>query len=244
MSKTALLNRLLRPRGMSIVRDDDLDAEVSARHMRALLAKCRIDCVIDVGANLGQFRDFMVKRVGWCGPVLSFEPVSAYYAQLSPRASSSWRIFNYALGSRNEEREITIFDSPGLASIRAPDLDAMKQLLPRHSVEVEKTELIRTRRLADVFADVTKGFPAERILLKIDTQGYDLEVFRGARPMLPKVAAIQTELSFLPIYADAPGYAETLAEMRASGFEVSGMFPVTLDDALRVIEFDCVLVTS
>ena len=46
----------------------------------------------------------------------------------------------------------------------------------------------------------------------------------------------------LPIYADAPPYQEVISELHALGFDLSGMFPVTLDPDLRVIEFDGVFV--
>jgi FkbM family methyltransferase len=172
--------------------------------------------------------------------VVSFEPVRRYFDKIKDRASQNWHVYNYALGSSRSEKEITIFDSPGLASIRAPNLAAMKQLLPRHAVKVEAREVIQIHRLDEIFGDI--GIDASRILLKIDTQGYDLEVFRGASGVLNRVQAVQTELSFQSVYENMPGYAETLAEMQRAGFEVSGMFPVTHDDNMRAIEFDCVLV--
>jgi FkbM family methyltransferase len=185
----------------------------------------------------------MVERVGWTGPVVSFEPVGAYNSSINARVSDTWRCFPYALGSEVAEKQITVFDSPGLASLRRPDLGAMRELLPRHAVEIKGIETTMVRPLRDVFDEVTRGLSARRVLLKIDTQGYDLEVFRGASGILDRVPVIRTEVSFLPIYHDSPDFAETIREMNAAGYEISGMFPTSVDPDLRAIEFDCVLVS-
>jgi hypothetical protein len=81
-----------------------------------------------------------------------------------------------------------------------------------------------------------------RILLKTDTQGYDLEVFRGAHGILPHVAIVQMEIPLLHIYRDVPDFCAIIGEVRGQGFHVAGMFPVVLDEAGRLAEFDCLFV--
>lgn len=240
MSKVAMLNRMLRPRGLTLVPDWRMDSLPLAAHLRKVFDVHRITCALDVGANLGQYREFLRDEVGWNGPVVSFEPVKRYFDRLAP--NDTWRVFNYALGNENAQREITVFDSPGLASVRTADLEAMDRLLPRGNVHVEARETIQIRRLSDVFSEVTAGFDVSRVYLKMDTQGFDLEVFRGAKGALPSVVALQTEVSFLPIYKEMPHFTESIAEIHDAGFDVSAFFPVTLDPRLRAIEFDCVFV--
>ena len=46
----------------------------------------------------------------------------------------------------------------------------------------------------------------------------------------------------LPIYASAPRHQEQIDELTRLGFDLSGVFPVTLDSSLRVIEFDGIFV--
>lgn len=245
-SKIDFLNRFLRGRGLTLVPEGRWDSMALERHLKALIAAYRITTVIDVGANFGQFRDLIRGRAHWDGPVVSFEPVKRYFTEIQQRANGTdnWRVFNFALGNETGEREITLFDSPGLASLRTADLDAMRALLPRHSVNVTSRELISIRRLSDVFADAMTGLDATSVLLKIDTQGNDLDVVRGSDEILSKVAVIQTELSFLPIYSDAPSFLDTIVELRAKGFEISNMFPVTTDEDHRAVEMDCLFVSS
>lgn len=74
---------------------------------------------------------------------------------------------------------------------------------------------------------------------KIDTQGYDLEILHGSERLIDRVEAIETELSFLPIYQTPPAF-DTVLKLCAKGFVVSGIYPVSLG-RLRVVECDCIL---
>lgn len=83
---------------------------------------------------------------------------------------------------------------------------------------------------------------ASRIYLKMDTQGFDLEVFAGASAVLDRIAGLQAEVAFQQIYDDVPDYHEALRTFEAQGFAVTGMFPVKRDrKSLRMIEMDCVM---
>jgi hypothetical protein len=80
------------------------------------------------------------------------------------------------------------------------------------------------------------------VLLKVDTQGFDLEVVEGAVKVLDRVRALQLEVPAKRVYDGMPPLPRTLERLDELGFEVTGMFPVTRDrDLLRVVEFDCVL---
>jgi FkbM family methyltransferase len=234
------VNVSLRRHGFTLVGDWEVDEFAAGKHLKEILDVYRIDCVLDVGANQGQFRDFAVKA-GWSGPVVSFEPVSEYCDEIRKRASGNWSCHQYALGNENGTQRITVFNAPGFASLREPDLVAMDTLITR-DVRQERVEAVEIRRLSDVLDRVAPG--ARRILLKTDTQGYDLEVFRGAKEVLDRIFALWAEVSFLPIYRNAPSFFEALSEYSGSGFAVSGMFPVCHDKELRAIEFDCALVRA
>lgn len=49
-----------------------------ALHLGQLLSKLEIDCVLDVGANVGQYRDFLRDQVLYRGTIVSFEPVTRH----------------------------------------------------------------------------------------------------------------------------------------------------------------------
>ncbi len=106
-------------------------------------------------------------------------------------------------------------------------------------VRVVEVEL---RRLDSVLDSLTMDIPQPNIYLKIDTQGYDLNVLDGATRVLDRVLAFQAEVSVKPVYEATPNYLEAIAAMSDLGYELTGLFPVARDNALRVVEFDCVMV--
>ena len=78
----------------------------------------------------------------------------------------------------------------------------------------------------------------------MDTQGFDLEVFRGLGAWAEHVIGLQSEVSLLPIYEQMPRMGEAIAEYEKGGFEISGLYPVTSEADGRVIEYDCVMVRA
>ncbi len=246
MTKRDALNRLLQRRELALVANEELGERAFDYDLRRLLERLGVTCVLDVGANCGQFRERIAARCGWAGPVVSFEPIARYAAVLRGAGAgrSDWRVVESALGAVAEDKAITLFDSPGLASLRTPRLNAMRELLPKHVVQVIGRETIRVQRLDDVFAEATRGLDTSRVFLKIDTQGYELEVLAGAGAVLERVVAVQAELSLLPIYDGMPAFTEVLERAKALGFEPSGIYPVTRDPRERLIEVDCLFVAS
>ena len=84
--------------------------------------------------------------------------------------------------------------------------------------------------------------PDARVLLKTDTQGWDLEVIEGAAGCLDRVVALQVELSVRPIYEGSTDWLATLARLRELGFRPAQLTSVGRDDALGLLELDCLLV--
>jgi hypothetical protein len=95
-------------------------------------------------------------------------------------------------------------------------------------------EHVQVRRLDEVFSEIVKGLDNPRVYLKIDTQGWDLEVLAGATACLDHIVA--------DLRRHAP-LESTFAAFAARGFRVVGMFalgPSPVDGLLN--EFDCVMV--
>jgi FkbM family methyltransferase len=219
------------------------------RHLGAYLAREQIawvlhataaNCVLDVGANVGQFARSL-RADGYRGRIVSFEPVARAFMRLQEAAADdpAWDVYPYALGRESGTAEIHA--DPRTLSSLLPPSDFGRQRQERLSHQV--TELIEVRRLEDVFEEVTAGLDAPRPYLKMDTQGFDLEVFAGAGRVLEHVVGMQSEVSCVPLYDGMPRLPEQLATYEAAGFETAGMYQVSRERAtLRVIEFDLVMV--
>lgn len=234
--------RLARARGYDVTPSWKVQGQDLARHLRALVAYYRIDCVLDVGANRGQYHDLLREDVGFEGWIISFEPVRRYADRLLARAAadSKWRVFDLALGSADETAEIHVTLSPGLNSFLKPRADAVPGFWRKDPLI--GTESVHVRTLDGVFDPLQKECRFRSPYLKLDTQGFDLEVLKGGQQTLSRVRALQTEASVLPLYQGMPDWQEVVRYLAQRDFELSGMFPVVHDDALRLIEFDCVAI--
>jgi len=67
-------------------------------------------------------------------------------------------------------------------------------------------------------------------------------VIEGALGCLPRVAALQFEVSVNPIYHGMPDYLDALKTVGELGFVLSDLVPVVRDRRHHVVEFDCIMV--
>ena len=211
-------------------------------HVPKVLASLGINCVVDAGANLGQYAS-MLRRLGYKGRIVSFEPVPAVYAKLERRAKRDpdWFTHRLALGSADESRLIHVYDASELASL-LPTTEYGRAAFKRKADHVDRLE-VSVRRLDGLWNQISGDLGNPRVFLKMDTQGYDLEVFAGARGCIDVVRGLQSELSVLPLYEGMPDYARSLEQYRSCGFEVTGFFQVFRDKETHLLgEFDCVMI--
>lgn len=234
--------RAMQPLGFELVPLWRLPRRPMAEHLRALFRRLKINCVLDVGGNLGQYRDFLRDDVGYQGRIISFEPIAALANALEERAKGdpSWEICRCALGAADEERVLHVMKHPNFSSFLAPTTSAVDQFAEWNSIEHE--ESVPVRRLDTVLRTLPSLHGLDRPYLKMDTQGFDLEVVRGATAVLPTVRALQTEASILPIYHGMPSWITAVETLQGLGFEISGFFPVSTDPNMRLIEVDCVMI--
>jgi FkbM family methyltransferase len=216
------------------------DAWFSYRtQLRDIIRRCAIDLIIDVGANEGQFGRMM--RTFYGGELLSFEPVSAVYDKLTAhtRADSKWRAQKLALGSAESTLTMNISGHSVYSSLLRAN-EFCEQRFGGESV-ASSTETVAVRRLDVVLQELIPDISARRIFLKLDTQGYDLEVFKGLGDMSRLILAMQSEVSLIPIYAGMPHWTESVSTYEQQGFGVVGLFPVSRESSGRVIEYDCLM---
>ena len=206
-----------------------------------LFASLQINCVIDVGANNGQYGDFL-RRIGYRGSIVSFEPVSTSFKLLSKRSKddNAWHVHNLAVGSSSQMLDINITNSSDFSSLLPVSSYGNSQFAK--ATAVTRTEQVHVVRLDSMIDEITKVTKEPRIYLKTDTQGYDLQVLEGASGCLQLILGLQSEIALKPIYEGMPDYLTSLARLNALGFSITSLIPVTRDENLRVVEFDCLMV--
>lgn len=215
-----------------------------ARKLRRLFKHLNIAAVIDVGANEGQFHDFLRREVGFSGPVHSFEPMRAPAERMAARQAKdpNWHIHAVALGAAPATREINVTASSTFSSLLEPSHTAVPEFTAANTVL--RRERITVETLDEALARRMPTLDPARSFLKLDTQGFDLEVVKGGQSVVSQVPMIQTEVSLRPIYRDMPDLQQSLATFTALGFAVADFFIVSSDRHERAVEFDCLLVRS
>lgn len=194
-----------------------------------------MDCVLDVGANSGQYALMLREYSGYQGRIISFEPVPGVVAALRKNSDRDplWHVQPVALG--NTSGRATFRTMP--SATEGSSFLALRQEDQPEIVPVE----VEVRRLAELLPELQREHGFSRPFLKMDTQGFDLEVFAGAGDAIKTVVGLQSELSVDPFYAGAPDWQHALSIYRNAGFVLSTLFANNLDWFPKLREIDCVM---
>ena len=241
---------LVRRRSASPQADLALETQtmkhLAARHVAWLIRRYNVNCVLDVGANVGQYAQEL-RRHGYDGQIVSFEPVPEFVERLRELAAhdDKWTVHQLALGSTDGALPIRVQHS--LSSALTATEYGRKRFASLEKYADDELIDVPLRRLDgildEVLAELTDAeAPDRRIFLKMDTQGFDLQAFQGLGERAKEIVALQSEVALLTIYEGMPRMPEALDTYEAAGFEVSGLFPVTREPDGRVIEYDCMMV--
>lgn len=187
----------------------------------ALLSSLDFETILDVGANVGQFAVVATT----CLPkaqVHSFEPISDCFRKLETVAVRYPRVrpHNFALGEIETTTDINVSASSGSSSILKFS-DSQERIYP--GTAVAGNESIVVKRLDAVAAKLPiRG----RCLLKMDVQGFELHVLKGAEATLSDVSHVYLEVSFVELYRGQALAGELVTWLESRGFGLRGVFNV------------------
>ena len=226
---------LLRRTGFDLTRHPH--ATTLTGELGRVMRRERWTAVLDVGANVGQFAT-LLRGLGHCGPIVSFEPDAASVATLKSASASdaNWHVRPIALGRTSGEAVLHQFIGSDLNSLH----NALPGTVKRFNNAVPTgTSTVQIRTLLDFYSEIRELAPVGSWLLKCDTQGHDLDVLEGGLANMAEVSTVLTELSVIPLYEAQPSMSVVLERMAGWGFLPIGMFPVSRTaDGLGVVEFD------
>jgi FkbM family methyltransferase len=230
----SLITRFVRQAGFDLRRYRPGSSE--AAQLMKMLSTHRINLVFDVGANAGHFGQFL-RDAGFHGHIVSFEPLSIAWKKLfeARRKDPRWEAApRTAIGSQNGEIEINVAQNSVSSSI-LPMKKAHAEAAPESSyIGIERVPL---RRLDSVATDYLH--PHSVVFLKVDTQGYEDQVLKGAESILDRIVGIQLELSTVPLYAGQLLYDDFFALLKPLGFELWAVCPVLVDpQSGRLLQLD------
>ncbi len=189
--------------------------------------------ILDAGTNKGQFSLIAV----CCQPsvrIIGFEP-------LSGPARKYRRLFD---GCTNIElRQVALGSLPGEAEVHISQRDDSSSLLPITDTQTRTfagtcevgLEKVRVETL-DRVIDVAR-LPRP-VLLKIDVQGFELELLKGAESSLASIDHVYSELSFLPFYAGQPLAPEVVRWLSDRGFNMAGVYHIAYSASGLAVQAD------
>jgi FkbM family methyltransferase len=162
--------------------------------------------IFDVGANTGRAARFFASAFP-ASQIWSFEPGQEAFAALASAGDlAKVRKFKIALSDQDGEATLNLFSGSELNSLLPRGNRAELHIDPA-SFAPTGTEAVETVRL-DTFC--AQNQVPELGILKIDTQGFEMHVLRGAERMLKegRVHVIQLEINFSPLYSGQPQFSE------------------------------------
>ena len=189
--------------------------------------------VVDIGANRGQFA--LVARHSFpAASILSFEPLPRPAQRFRDVLSGHSRVVLHevALGSQN-----------GTAMIHVSGHDDSSSLLPIGALQTAlfpgtgevRTQAIQVGRLSEFVDGESISPPA---LLKLDVQGYEIEVLKGCEELIGLFLYVYVECSFVELYDDQPLAGDVAAWLSDHGFLLRGVHNVAYDGKGQAIQGD------
>lgn len=226
--------RILWKMGYDISRFDPV-SNILARKKK-LIETYAINVVLDVGASTGIFAQQMRKDIGFSGKIISFEPLSSAFEllRINARKDPAWKVINCALGDAAERQYINIAGNSDSSSI----LD----MLPSHVNSAPESkyigrELVEIKTLDSMINDICS--PQDNVYLKIDTQGFESRVIKGANNSLPRIHTIQLEMSLSPLYKDESLLIDLHSLLINKGYSLIDIEPAFRDkNSGRLLQID------
>lgn len=211
-------------------------------HLRRLLEHYDVDCVFDVGANYGQYADMLRRKAGFDGLIVSFEPNPTAAAALRERARGqrNWVIEEVALARDDGRCTFNIMKSSQFSSLSAPRHDEVD--LFRAMNQVEEAVSVETANLETAYRRLKQAHRFERPFLKLDTQGFDVEIVSSARDVVREFIGLQSELAVKKLYATSVDFRRAITVYEESGFQLSALVPNNAGHFPQLIETDCIMV--
>ena len=143
-----------------------------------------------------------------------FDPAADHVAELASQTGSI-EYLPIALGDYNGRRRLIHTFMPGCSSFLEPNAELLRTYPASKIFEVVGESEVEVRTLDHLVS--TNIVPAPRIL-KLDTQGFELPILKGALGVLPNVVCLELETQFKPIYRGQALFPEVNAFLDEQGF--------------------------
>ena len=202
------------------------------------LSNLKIKTVLDIGANTGQFAENFLTILPDI-ELYCFEPIKTCYAELKQNLEHNNKVnfFNFALGNENGEK--TIFHNEYSPSSSILEMNNLHKEAFAFTEKAEP-EVITIKKLDEITGDLNIKHP---LLIKIDVQGFEMEVLKGGLETIKLADIIIIETTFEELYSGQPLFNEIYAFFQDLGFVFKGNFEqLTNPNDGRILQADSIFV--
>lgn len=189
------------------------------------LYSLKINTIIDIGANVGQFATEYSKILP-NAKIYSFEPIKKCFDELERNTKKlDIECFNIGLGNETTETTINVYNhSPSSSLMKMATLH--EDLYP-HSIGF-KAEKVVVDKLDNIFKERKVD---SNILMKIDVQGYESFVIEGGMDTLKKTKVLIIEMSYYELYIGQKLFDDIFLTLYKLGFRFKGNVSQTLNQS-------------
>ena len=179
-----------------------------------VIKNLEIDLVLDVGASEGFYGEEL-REDGYSGQIISFEPLLESFKMLANRSSKDplWLAINSAVGDKERNEVMSVsghITSSSLLEMTEEHIDAMP---PSATVNKQEIKVITLNSLSGNLISENS-----RIYLKVDVQGFEMFVIKGADLILDRVKVIEMELTFKSLYNGGVLFNDMIKHLESLGF--------------------------
>lgn len=204
-------------------RSRSLRSAVSASRIEHLppTARVKLSLVVDVGTNTGQWISALMTFVE-VDRVEAFEPNPEAFEILSARFGDrpNFHLHQLALGEGSDKLILNVTRASDLASILVPGVILRETYSPGKADVIQRVPVTVASLDSMIAADVTVD------LLKIDVQGFEGPVLRGAKKTFRRTRVLLIETNFVSHYDGDDNFASLYAYICGElGFEFWDMAP-------------------
>ena len=201
----------------------------SFEHKKILDNIRSINTFVDIGANKGQF-SLIIHHLFPNSKIIAFEPLPSEFEILKKifKKKKNIKLFNCAVGKRNKYLNIFQTNKKDSSSFLKPARLQLNYFPETYVKKIFKVKMVKLNSLPRVFK--------KPVFLKIDVQGYELEVLKGAN--LKNFKYIYLEGSYAKLYTKQPLIRKITKYLLAKGFKLNGRFNLINDDFGKPLQAD------
>ena len=214
MNLLTKINKLFKLSKSKLWRKGLLNGIAASIELKNILKDINLETIIDVGSNKGQFI-LLIEQLFPNKIIYSFEPQAELLEKQKKFFNYKRNIFfyNFALGSAPLMKKFFITKRKDSSSFFK--MTEFGKQLDDYQIENEKD--VQIKSLDQVLNDQEIKKP---ILMKIDVQGYELEVLKGSEKMLKKIEYLLIEVSEKEIYKDQALSDEIIKFLQEKNYKI------------------------